>query len=171
MSPLDALSCRTWVRRAAWSGRSCTGQGRGRSSPAPWCCWRPSCTPSTPRSLTSSSHTGSFTTLRWPTRPWRSPSHCQPCLRQPQRSAALLTAVFCAALQANGVFSLPYVYIPFCFKICFCFFASIQNTTGFFEVITVLLLIIAPFLCKAYRPLHQYTADHITCRLILIDLT
>lgn len=48
-------------------------------------------------------------------------------------------------------------------------FALVRNTTGLFEVITVLLLIIVPFLCKSHRALGQYTADRITRRLILID--
>lgn len=48
-------------------------------------------------------------------------------------------------------------------------FALVRNTTGLFEVIAALLLVIVPFLCKSYRALHQYTADRITRRLILID--
>lgn len=52
---------------------------------------------------------------------------------------------------------------------CFAFFSVIHNRTGLFEVITALLLIKVPFLCKSYRPLRQYTADRITRRLIPID--
>lgn len=89
----NALCCRTWVQKAAWSGRSCTSLDRDRNSPALSCCPCPSCMPSTHHLFTSLSHLESSTTQPLTTRPWQSLSQWQPRLLPPLRSGLQLLAM------------------------------------------------------------------------------
>ena len=74
------------MQKAAWSGRSCTDPVWDGSSlpPAPYPCH--SCMPSMHLLFISSSHVECSATQPSTTRPWQSPSQCQPCLLPPLRS-------------------------------------------------------------------------------------